>query len=128
MWRKVKTKTINGHVAPKRDVHVARGARVLTTGISIASVLGLTSAYAIAAQHSAVALVNDPTTVLPDINQLVAPPVIALVIAPSQPAPATPALAPVATTPPTSAPKVTRTINIKAPRNKQTATKSGGSK
>lgn len=126
----MKTKTTNGRVTPKRDKHVARGARVLTTGISIASVLGLTSAYAIAAQHATAALANDQTAVLPDINQLVAPPVIVPVIAPSQPAPATPAtaVAPVATTPPTSAPTVTRTINIKAPQQKRTATKSGGSK
>lgn len=126
----------NGRTIPKRDKHVARSARVLTTGISIASVLGLTSAYALAAQQSNLASANAPIAATPDVGQLVAPLVSTPVIAPTQPAPATPATsgaaaittAPptTATAPPTKATAVTPHVKIKVP--KPAATRSSGSK
>jgi hypothetical protein len=128
---KEKSMTTNRAATPKRDKHPARGARVLTTGISIASVLGLTSAYAIAAQQSTLALASDSTVITPDINQPAAPLAATPVIAPTQPAAATPAssAAPVVTaTTPTSAPVITKTIKVKAPKRKRSATKSSGSK
>lgn len=135
--------TTNAHSAPKRRKHTARSARILTTGISVASVLGLTSAYALAAQRDSLASVSEPIAA-PDANQLVAGLTAAAIIAPTQPAPAIPATtvavaqaapvaqtspaaatqvqaAPVAQTPPAAIP-----ITILVPQ--PTATRSSGSK
>lgn len=123
--------TTNRAATPKRDKHPARGARVLTTGISIASVLGLTSAYAIAAQQSTLASASDPVVLTPDINQLTAPLATTPVIAPTQPAAATPigSAAPMTNaTTPTSAPAKSKTIKVRVSKRKQSATKSSGSK
>ncbi len=104
--------TTNSRATPKRRKHTARSARILTTGISVASVLGLTSAYALAAQRVTLASVNEPTAA-PDANQLVAALAAASIIAPTQPAPAIPATtvvlaqaAPVAQTSPAAATQV----------------------
>lgn len=119
--------TTNSRTTPKRRKHTARSARILTTGISVASVLSLTSAFALAAQRDALTSVIEPIAT-PDANQLVAALAAASVIAPTQPAPAIPAIAamqvqaaPVAQTPPAAVPI---TILVPLPA----ATRSSGSK
>lgn len=104
--------TTNSRTTPKRRKHTARSARVLTTGISVASVLGLTSAYALAAQRDTLASGSEPIAA-PDANQLVAALTAASIIAPTQPAPAIPPTtvalvqaAPVAQTSPAAATQV----------------------
>lgn len=74
--------TTSDRTNSKRDRHPARSARILSTGISVASVLGLTSAYSVAAQT------NTPVSG----NELIAPALAGdAAVAPTQPAPATPA-------------------------------------
>ncbi len=112
------------------DKHPARSARVLTTGISIASVLGLTSAYSITAQQTSPALGNEPIAPTLNVAQSVTPLANEPTIAPTQPAPATPAPiaaltqpGPVAQSTPAVAPI---TIMVLAPN--LPATRSSGSK
>lgn len=81
--------TTNAHSNSVRDKHPARSARILTTGISIASVLGLTSAYSLAAPQRP--LVPSAETIAPlgGVTQSATPLVGQPAIAPTQPAPAT---------------------------------------
>lgn len=95
--------TTDGRPKPKRDRHPARSARVLTTGISLASVLGLTSAYAIAAQSNLPVPNNEPATSTSGVIPSDAPLADQVAAAPTQPAPATPATA---LTVPPPAPKI----------------------
>lgn len=81
----------NGRTHSLRDKHPARSARILTTGISITSVLGLTSAYSIAAQQTSPASGNETIASTPKVAQSVTPSASEPAIAPTQPAPATPA-------------------------------------
>lgn len=125
-WKQVMT--TNRGTPAKRHKHPASGARILATGISIASVLGLTSAYALAAQHSTSALASDSGALTPEIIQPAIPIFNTPVTAPTLPGPATPATTATSATPAITAPTVTPTIKIKTPKKTRSATKSGGSK
>ena len=62
----------------KRDTHPARSARILTTGFSIAAVLGLTSGYSLAEANKTPKVdltpeVSPNTMFLPTLQWLVAP-------------------------------------------------------
>jgi hypothetical protein len=74
----------------KRSKHPARSARIISSGIAIASTLGLSSAYTIAAQAKTAGdqIQNNPILSLPQ-NALAAVPATNAIIAPTQPAPAT---------------------------------------
>lgn len=102
--------TTNNRVTPKRDKHPARGARIITTGISVVATLGLTSAYAIASQNTA-ATTAESTPLAPVTQQIAASKVATL-------APAT------APTLPAAAPQVT--FNVPK-RHRKAATTSSGS-
>ncbi len=81
----------NNRVTPKRDKHPARSARIITTGFSVASILGLTSAYALAAQNNSkaeLAVSSTQPTVLSQSGLSFA----AALVTPA--APTTPAIAP----------------------------------
>jgi hypothetical protein len=73
----------------KRSKHPARSARIISSGIAIASTLGLSSAYTIAAQAKTAGdqIQNNPILSLPQ-NVLAAVPATNAIIAPTQPAPA----------------------------------------
>lgn len=100
--------TTKGRTTPKRDKHPARSARVLTTGISIASVLGLTSAYSLAAQLNPPVPANEPNASAVGVAPSVAPLANQPVVAPTQPAAATPVavIAQTRSVPTTQAPAV----------------------
>lgn len=128
MKAKMKVMTTNDRANSKHDRHPARSARILTTGISVASVLGLTSAYSVAAQT------NAPVSG----TELIAPALVGdTVVAPTQPAPATPAArtqsAPAATAQ-TQVTPIIKTLTVPAPITLMVlppnppATRSSGSK
>jgi len=116
----------------KRDKYPARSARIITAGIALASTLGLSSAYTIAAQAKATeGLLPNNATVDP-AQQVVAQ--APAVNAPTQPAAAAvtpaavaPAAAPIATAPASQAPVV---VNIAppAPQAQWTPPATSGSK
>ena len=70
----------------KRDRHPARSARILTTGIAVASTLGISTALTLAAQASA----NNEAVNTPVIDPSLATAGTATPTAPSSPAAATP--------------------------------------
>ena len=95
MRKKEKTMTTNQPTqtgatrATKRSKHPARSARIISSGIALASTLGISSAYTLAAQakttgeqiqnNSTVALAQNVLATVPGTNAIVAP---------TQPAPA----------------------------------------
>lgn len=81
----------NNRVTPKRDKHPARSARIITTGFSVASILGLTSAYALAAQNSAKTTLSDSLP-QPTVSSQSGLSFAAALVTPA--APTTPAIAP----------------------------------
>ena len=116
--------TTDGRTHSLPDKHPARSARILTTGISITSVLGLTSAYSIAAQQTPSASGTEPIASTLNVAQSVTPPASEPAIAPTQPAPAAPAPVNVLTQPaPAAAPITIMVLTPDLP-----ATRSSGSK
>ena len=115
----------------KRDKHPARSARIISSGIAIASTLGISSAYTIAAQAKTAGdqIQNNSILTLPQ-NILATVPATAAIAAPTQPAPA--AIAPEATAtaavPPASQAPVVVNIAPPAPQAQWTAPASQGSK
>jgi hypothetical protein len=120
----------------KRDKYPARSARIITAGIALASTLGLSSAYTIAAQAKVTeGLLPNNATVDP-AQQVVAQ--APAVNAPTQPAPAatatapataaTPAAAPIATAPPANQAPVVVNIAPPAPQAQWTPPATTGSK
>jgi len=86
----------------KRSKHPARSARIISSGIAIASTLGISSAYTIAAQAKTTGNQNQSNSILTlPQNVLATVPATAAIAAPTQPAPA--AVAPAATVPATTA-------------------------
>jgi hypothetical protein len=92
----------------KRDKHPARSARIISSGIAIASTLGISSAYTIAAQAKTAGdqIQNNSILTLPQ-NALAAVPATNAIIAPTQPAPA----ATVPATPAVAAPAIAATAS-----------------
>lgn len=112
----------------KRDKYPARSARIITAGIALASTLGLSSAYTIAAQAKVTeGLLPNNATVDP-AQQVVAQ--APAVTAPTQPAAAavTPAAAPIATAPPANQAPVVVNIAPPAPQAQWTPPATTGSK
>lgn len=112
----------------KRDKYPARSARIITAGIALASTLGLSSAYTIAAQAKVTeGLLPNNATVDP-AQQVVAQ--APAVNAPTQPAAAavTPAAAPIATAPPVNQAPVVVNIAPPAPQAQWTPPATTGSK
>lgn len=112
----------------KRDKYPARSARIITAGIALASTLGLSSAYTIAAQAKVTeGLLPNNATVDP-AQQVVAQ--APAVNAPTQPATAavTPAAAPIATAPPANQAPVVVNIAPPAPQAQWTPPATSGSK
>ena len=121
----------------KRDKYPARSARIITAGIALASTLGLSSAYTIAAQAKVTeGLLPNNATVDP-AQQVVAQ--APAVTAPTQPAAAavTPAVvapavatpaAPIATAPPANQAPVVVNIAPPAPQAQWTPPATTGSK
>ena len=108
----------------KRSKHPARSARIISSGIAIASTLGISSAYTIAAQAKTAGdqIQNNSILTLPQ-NILATVPATAAIAAPTQPAPAANAIA----APASQAPVV---VNIAppAPQAQWTPPASQGSK
>ena len=106
----------------KRDKHPARSARIISSGIAIASTLGISSAYTIAAQAKTAGdqIQNDLILALPQ-NVLAAVPATNEIAAPTQPAPA-------ATAAPASQAPVVVNIAPPAPQVQWTPPVSKGSK
>lgn len=121
--------TTNSRTISRRNKHVAGSARILTTGISAASIFVLTSAYALAAQNAALTVTNEPIVTTPNDGQVVAPLTVGVVVAPTLPAPATvitqTQTATDGQTPVVHAPASTMPITVVVP---QPATRSSGSK
>ncbi len=92
----------------KRDKHPARSARIISSGIAIASTLGISSAYTIAAQAKTAGdqIQNNSILTLPQ-NILATVPATAAIAAPTQPAPA----ATVPATPAVAAPAIAATAS-----------------
>ena len=117
--------------AAKRSKHPARSARIISSGIAIASTLGISSAYTLAAQAKTTGeqIQNNSILSLPQ-NILATVPATAAIAAPTQPAPA--AIAPEATAtaavPPASQAPVVVNIAPPAPQAQWTAPASQGSK
>ena len=131
--------------AAKRSKHPARSARIISSGIALASTLGISSAYTLAAQakttgeqiqnNSTVALAQNVLATVPGTSAAAVPaqPATNATAAPTQPAPA----APVPATPAVAAPVIAATasqtpvvVNIAppAPQAQWTAPASQGSK
>jgi hypothetical protein len=73
----------------KRDKYPARSARIVSAGIALASTLGISSAYTIAAQAETTGIQNQNNVVVnPAQNVGAVVPATAAVTAPTQPAPA----------------------------------------
>ena len=140
MRKKEKTMTTNQPTqtgatrATKRSKHPARSARIISSGIALASTLGISSAYTLAAQAKTTGeqIQNNSTVALAQ-NVLATVPGTPATAAPTQPAPA----APVPATPAVAAPVIAATasqtpvvVNIAppAPQAQWTAPASQGSK
>lgn len=113
----------------KRDKYPARSARIITAGIALASTLGISSAYTIAAHAKAAeSPLPNNATVDPALQVVAQAPAVN---APTQPAPAATATAtaaaPIATAPVSQAPVV---VNIAppAPQAQWTPPATSGSK
>ncbi len=106
----------------KRSKHPARSARIISSGIAIASTLGISSAYTIAAQAKTTGeqIQNNSILALPQ-NVLATVPATNAVIAPTQPVPA-------AITSPASQAPVVVNIAPPAPQVQWTPPVSKGSK
>ena len=109
----------------KRSKHPARSARIISSGIALASTLGISSAYTIAAQAKTTGnpVQNNSILTLPQ-NVLATVPATNAVAAPTQPAPAATA----ATAAPTSQAPVVVNIAPPAPQAQWTAPATTGSK
>ena len=117
----------------KRDKYPARSARIITAGIALASTLGLSSAYTIAAHAKAAESPLPNNVTIDPALQVVAQ--VPAVNAPTQPAPAavtpaaaTPAAAPIATAPPANQAPVVVNIAPPAPQAQWTPPATSGSK
>ena len=106
----------------KRSKHPARSARIISSGIALASTLGISSAYTIAAQAKTTGnpVQNNSILALPQ-NVLATVPATNAIAAPTQPAPA-------ATAAPTSQAPVVVNIAPPAPQAQWTAPATTGSK
>ena len=121
----------------KRDKYPARSARIITAGIALASTLGLSSAYTIAAQAKVTeGLLPNNATVepaqqvvaqAPAVNAPTQPAAAAVTPAVVAPAVATPA-APIATAPPANQAPVVVNIAPPAPQAQWTPPATSGSK
>lgn len=99
----------------KRSKHPARSARIISSGIAIASTLGISSAYTIAAQaKTAGGQVQSNVILASAQNVLALVPATTAITAPTQPAPAAIAPAQAATIAP-AAGQVPVVVNIAAP-------------
>lgn len=117
----------------KRDKYPARSARIITAGIALASTLGISSAYTIAAQAKVAGSPLPNNATVDPAQQVVAQ--VPAVNAPTQPAPAavtpaaaTPAAAPIATAPPAIQAPVVVNIAPPAPQAQWTPPATTGSK
>lgn len=106
----------------KRSKHPARSARIISSGIALASTLGISSAYTIAAKAEAAGnpVQNNSILTLPQ-NVLATVPATNAIAAPTQPATA-------ATAAPTSQAPVVVNIAPPAPQAQWTAPATTGSK
>ena len=106
----------------KRSKHPARSARIISSGIALASTLGISSAYTIAAKAAATGnpVQNNSILALPQ-NVLATVPATNAIAAPTQPATA-------ATAAPTSQAPVVVNIAPPAPQAQWTAPATTGSK
>jgi hypothetical protein len=113
----------------KRDKHPARSARIISSGIAIASTLGISSAYTIAAQAKTAGdqIQNNSILTLPQ-NILATVPATAAIAAPTQPAPAAKAPEANAIAAPASQASVVVNIAPPAPQAQWTPPASKGSK
>ena len=108
--------------ATKRSKHPARSARIISSGIALASTLGISSAYTIAAQaKTAGEQIQNNSILAPTQNVLATVPATNAVTAPTQPAPA-------ATAAPTNQTPVVVNIAPPAPQVQWTPPVSKGSK
>ena len=87
----------------KRDRHPARSARILTTGIAVASTLGISTALTLAAQASS----NNEAVNTPVIDPSLVAASAATPTAPTSPAPATPVV--------TAVPAAPQVIDVPVP-------------
>ena len=112
----------------KRDKYPARSARIITAGIALASTLGISSAYTIAAHAKAAESLLPNNAKFDPALQVVAQ--VPTVNAPTQPAPAAvaPAAAPIATAPPANQAPVVVNIAPPAPQAQWTPPATSGSK
>ena len=124
--------------ATKRSKHPARSARIISSGIALASTLGISSAYTLAAQAKTTGeqIQNNSILTLAQ-NVLATVPAPTAIAAPTQPAPAAaapaavapaPAPAPVAIAAPASQAPVVVNIAPPAPQVQWTPPASKGSK
>ena len=115
--------------ATKRSKHPARSARIISSGIALASTLGISSAYTLAAQAKTTGeqIQNNSILTLAQ-NVLATVPAPTAIAAPTQPAPAAaaPAAAPAAAAP--AAAPVVVNIAPPAPQVQWTPPASKGSK
>ncbi len=118
----------------KRSKHPARSARIISSGIAIASTLGISSAYTIAAQAKTAGDQNQSNSILSlPQNVLATVPATAAIAAPTQPAPAAavvPAAVPASATIAAPASQAPVVVNIAppAPQAQWTPPVSKGSK
>lgn len=122
--------TQTGNLRPtKRSKHPARSARIISSGIAIASTLGISSAYTIAAQAKTTGeqIQNNSILALPQ-NVFVAVSGTSAVTAPTQPAPAATVPATTAIAAPASQAPVVVNIAPPAPQVQWTPPVSKGSK
>jgi hypothetical protein len=117
--------------ATKRSKHPARSARIISSGIALASTLGISSAYTLAAQAKTTGeqIQNNSILTLAQ-NVLATVPAPTAIAAPTQPAPAAaaPAAAPAAPAAAPAAAPVVVNIAPPAPQVQWTPPASKGSK
>jgi len=115
--------------ATKRSKHPARSARIISSGIALASTLGISSAYTIAAQaKTAGEQIQNNSILAPAQNVLATVPATNSVTAPTQPAPAAIVPAPAAIAAPASQAPVVVNIAPPAPQAQWTPPATSGSK
>ncbi len=115
--------------ATKRSKHPARSARIISSGIALASTLGISSAYTLAAQAKTTGeqIQNNSILTLAQ-NVLATVPAPTAIAAPTQPAPAAAAAAPAAPAAAPAAAPVVVNIAPPAPQVQWTPPASKGSK
>jgi hypothetical protein len=115
--------------ATKRSKHPARSARIISSGIALASTLGISSAYTLAAQAKTTGeqIQNNLILTLPQ-NVLATVPATNSVTAPTQPAPAAAVPATTAIAAPASQAPVVVNIAPPAPQAQWTPPATSGSK